>query len=290
MGDAWWLHLTGKPFYWVLDGTHPAADYFMLRYVVERPDKAKVLKEARLRLAESPQVQALKERLKRGSGTMLWTPRYSTTMWILRLLAEVGVPGDDETIAEALDNVLELDGEGDFEPAPVNVNAIVLYTAFAFGFGHDERVQSRLTTLRTALESHDLPPTPTALADWLTLAAQALAEQPEAERDPAVLTLLRHHLEALLPDVIDRYETYGFPTFDHPDDLVLVQAALQLSLSGEWLRPWVQRIEKSHDAEGLWPLKRALPTPGAISWEERGAPSRWLTAKAIYALRAFYGE
>lgn len=288
MADEWWRHLKGKPFYWVLDGEHPAAVYFTLSHVVERPKEARGRKAARLALLESPQVAALKARLA-PVGEALWTPRYATTLWVLRLLAELGVPGDDEGIAEALDSVLNYDGEGDLEPAPVNLNGILVHIAMALGFHRDERVQMRLQRMHRDLRDHQLPPTPTALADWLTLAAMALAEQPAYDRDPETLDLLKGHLQALIPTVVSRYEGYGFPTFDQPDDLVLAQAALRLGIGGDWLRPWVVRIEGRQDAEGLWRLDRALPTPGGVGWEQRGEPSRWLSAKAMYALRAFYG-
>lgn len=289
MADQWWRHLKGRPFYWALDGTHAGADLFMLRHVVERPKHSRSLAAARLALEESAQVEGLKRLLEQKSGT-LWAPRYRTPLWILRMLAELGLSGNDERIAEALDSLLTQEADEEVEGAPVNLNAIMLHIALAFGFGDDERVQIRLSQLQKELAEEELPSEAIPLADWLTQAAFALAQQPAHERDPITLKHLRDHLSQLAPTALTRYKRYTFPTFDHPDDLVLAQAALKLNIEGEWLRPWVDRIENAQDERGLWWLNHALPTPNHIAWEQENAPSRWISAKALYVLRAFYGE
>lgn len=288
MGE-WWRHLTGRPFYWVLDGTHPAADLFVLQHVLERPEGAPPLRAARLALAESAQVERLKAHLGDG-GEGLWSPRYETALWVLRLLAELGVPGDDERIAEALDRVLEQPPEEGGEPEPTNLLAIVLHTALAFGFGEDERVQAGVSQLGGLLRTDALPASQPERADWLAQAAMALAQQPEAERDTVTAGLLKERLEELEPGRLERYAVYGFPTFDEPNDLVLTRSALRLGIGGEWLRPWVERIEAAQDEQGLWRLGRALPAPADVEWEAEGEPSRWVSAQALYVLRAFYGE
>ncbi len=71
---------------------------------------------------------------------------------------------------------------------------------------------------------------------------------------------------------------------------MLAQAALRLNIAGKWLQPWIERIENAQDERGLWHLDRALATPASIAWEAEGEPSRWISAKAMYVLRAFYGE
>ncbi|MDQ4076736.1 MAG: hypothetical protein M3220_10900 [Chloroflexota bacterium] len=288
--SEWWRHLRGKPFYWVLDGSNPAADLFMLRYVLERPEQARALRAAQLRLRESPEVEALKEQLAMEGG--LWAPRYHTSLWVLRLLAELDVPGDDERIAEALDRVLDQGEDVEGVSSPINANAIVVHMAAVFGFHRDGRVQARLARLEERLEACDLPDQADAAVDWLTQSAMALAALPEEARDAATVERLAHRLEALDPAPIQRYRQYGFPTFDRPDDLTLARSALLLNVGRAWLEPWVRYIEGAQDEQGLWRMQRYLPTPGAVRWEdeEEGEPSRWLSAQALYILRAYYGE
>jgi hypothetical protein len=176
------------------------------------------------------------------------------------------------------------------EPEPTNLLAIVLHTALAFGFREDERVQAGVSQLEGLLRTDALPASQPERADWLVQAAMAMAEQPEAERDVVTVGLLRERLAELEPGMLERYAVYGFPTFDQPDDLVLARSALRLGIGGEWLRPWVERIEAAQDEQGLWRLGRALPAPAGVQWEAEGEPSRWVSAQALYVLRAFYGE
>jgi hypothetical protein len=191
----WWRHLKGRPFYWVLDGTLPAADLFMLQYVVERPSEASPLRAARLALAESREVEALKRHLEQGSAE-LWEPRYETWLWTLRVLAELGVPGDDERIAEALDGVLDrmlIEDEGE----PTNGPAIVLHTALAFGFHEDERVQAGVARIEEVLRQDGLSLAEEARADWLVQAAMAFAERPEGERDGGCVGVVNGAVKAI---------------------------------------------------------------------------------------------
>jgi len=282
--NQWWRHLKGRPFYWAVDGTHPGADLFVLRHVMARPKRSRGLRAAQLALQVSPQVEALISRLEDKSAS-LWH-RYDGMIWILKVLAEVGISGHDERIAEALDWVLDQSLE---QPdAPMNANAIVLYIALAFGFADDERVQARLHQLEDDVKGYTQPFT-RAEVDGLILAAMALAEQPMQERNIETIERLKVQMMTLDPQKWLDYQKYGFPTFDQPDELLLAQAALRLNMAGEWLQPWINRIEQAQDERGLWHLNRALPIAGTRMWEVESQPSRWISAKAMYVLRAFYG-
>ncbi len=240
----------------------------MLRHVVGRPESARVLRAARLALQESPEVLALKEGLARGEDAL----------WTLRLLAEVGVAGDDERLAESLDRLLD---EETTSPA------ILLHIVLAFGFQEDARVQHLLHAAQARLRG---PASADKQADWLTLVAMALAEQPAVYRDTEIAHLLGQQLQCLSLDELPRYHQYTFPTFDQPDALILARSALRLGLVGAWLEPWIERIVAAQDEQGMWHLDGTLPTPGTIHWEEAGQPSRWVTGQALYILREFYGE
>jgi hypothetical protein len=288
--NEWWRHLKGRPFYWALDGTHPAVDLFMLRHVVGRPDRSPVVRRARLALVESQLVESLTRDLAAGAPSG-WAPRYGSPFWILRLLAELGVPGDDEQIASALDRVLDETAPGQEDvDRPAHLDALVAHNALALGYGEDERAQAVLARLRDTLVSGTLPGEPRQRADWLVLVAQALAALPAGSRDESMLSALLAYLEELQPASLPDYGAYRFPTFDQPDDLVLARSALLLGLRGDWLRPWVERVVAAQDDQGLWRLGRALPIPGGITVEQEGQPSRWLTAQALFILREFYGE
>lgn len=275
MGE-WWRQLKGRPFYWVLDGSHPPAVLFMLRYVIERPPNAPVLRSAQLALQESSKVGALKARLGQEAEAL----------WVLRLLAELGGGGVDMAVAEALDQALDC-------PVPASepyTDSLLLHIALAFGFHQDERVQQRLEWLLRQLEAGPPGESPQAQADWLCLLAMALAELPAARRDAASVAQLEAALATLDPAQLPRYQRYAFPTFVQPDALILARSALRLGMEGAWLAPWVEQVVAAQDDQGLWHLEAAPATPGDIYWEVVGQPSRWISAQALYILRAFYGE
>lgn len=283
--NEWWRHLKGRPFYWAVDGTHPGADLFVLRHVMGRPKRSRGLRAAQLALQVSGHVESLIVRLAAEKAS-LWA-RYEGIIWVLRVLAELGVSGHDERIAEALDSVLEQPVTA--EHGSLHANAIVLHIAWAFGFGDDERVQARSHQLEDQIKQYAQPFSKTEV-DGLTLAAMALAEQPHQERNTEIIRLLKQHFASLDPETLLTYQTYRFPTFDQPDDLIFAQAVLRLNIAGKWLQSWIDRIEHAQDERGLWHLNHALPIAGNIAWEAEQQPSRWISAKAMYILRAFYGE
>lgn len=287
--NEWWRHLKGRPFYWAVDGTHPGADLFVLRHVMGRPKRSRGLRAAQLALQLSPQVETLITRLEDKTASFSLWHCYDGMIWILKVLAELGISGYDERIAEALDWVLDQSLEQPDAPMNANANAIVVYIALAFGFADDERVQACLHQLENDVKAYIQPFTSTEV-DGLILAAIALAEQPRSERNTETVERLKEHFIGLDPKKRLDYQTYCFPTFDQPDDLLLAQAALRLEIAGEWLQPWINRIEQAQDERGLWHLNRALPVAGELMWEVESQPSRWISAKAMYILRAFYGE
>jgi hypothetical protein len=272
----WWRYLKGRPFYWVLDGSDPAAAYYMLRYVVERPDSARAVQAARLALQESPAVAHLKARLI-PEGIPEWNADYSGPLWALRLLAEWGHPGDDEAIATCLDWALDHD-----TPTHPHAALLLLHTALAFGFSEDDRVKSRLHHVLATLQEED----PSELsAVEVVLAAMALATLPVAEIPKQARTSLESRFAHLDPTALPAFAAYAYPTFGTPDGLTLAESALRLEFTGAWLERWVEQIVAAQDEGGLWRAARVY-LPDASPNE----PNRWLSAKALYVLRSYYGE
>jgi hypothetical protein len=275
MSQEWWRYLKGRPFYWVLDGSDPAASYYMLRYVVERPDSARAVQAARLALQESATVTALKAKLK-PEGQARWTEDYSGPLWALRLLAEWGHPGDNETIATCLDWALETNRTDPHPDAPL----LLLHAALAFGFTEDERVALLIEHTLAGIESKTY-----IKAESITLLAIAFAASAENLLLSSALHLLESLLSDLAPTGLPHFADYTYPTFDRPDGITLAESAIRLGLRGEWLEPWIQQIVAAQDEEGYWRASR-VHLPGATA----DSPNRWVSAKAMYVLRSFYGE
>jgi hypothetical protein len=267
----WWQALRGRPFYWVLDGGDPAASYYMLRYVVERPGSARAVRAARLALSESEPVGKLKARL-RPRGEPEWGTGYGGPLWALRLLAEWGHPGDDEQIASCLD--WALDGAASHPYS----DELLLHAGAVFGFSTDDRVEALIVSLLTRLRRGDVA------AEGVALAAMALAALPAAQLATAEVAVVEKAL-AGIPVNGSAFTAYACPTYDNPDVLTLAESALRLGLRGAWLEGWVQQIVVAQDEQGFWRAARVYPPATGA-----GVPNRWVSAKALYVLRAFYGE
>ncbi|MCB0078065.1 MAG: hypothetical protein KDD73_11685 [Anaerolineales bacterium] len=270
----WWRQLRGRPFYWALDGTHPAADLVMLASVIERPDDARPVRAAQLALREAAPVTAQVARLADDVPT--WQ-RYAGKAWRLRGLAELGVEGDDERIAEALDAVL------DTALPPDNALSLPLlaHVGAALGFADEGRVQRLFAAMGD--EMSDEP-------RWLGLALQAVAAHPAP--DVALRDALSQRMASLSPEALPHAAQFGVPNYDQPDALSVARAALQAGLRAPWLAAWVDVVLHAQDEAGLWRMARQRPTPDLPPWPEEaeGRPSRLITARALYVLRAWFGE
>lgn len=283
----WWRTLKGRPFYWALDESDPISSYYMLRYVVERPDAARAVQAARLALQESEAVAQVKETLTRVAGAR-WEPPYTGPLWALRLLAEWGVAGDDERIAETLDWALD-QPDDDFD---VWREPLLLYCANTFGFGDDDRLADsrwKLFFHLNRFNEWDNAAKRTAWERWVALVAMAGAAAP-ATLSADTLAETEHALSR-----IDRVNFMSnnplcYPTYDQPDGLTVVESALRLGLRGDWLTPWVEALVDLQDEQGLWRVARPLPLPAGLTPPAPDSPNRWLTAKALYCLRTYYGE
>lgn len=289
--SAWWHHLTGQPFYWAMDGAHPAAVLLVLHEVLERPSGAPGLQSARLELREWAPVRHLIASLDsgwHGDPSSLVHPRYRAPLWRLRLLAELGVPGDDLAIAEATDRLLDLPLNA---PEGVNLNAIVLSIPLALGYGSDPRVLRRLDHLAASL-ADPLPADPATRADRLAHTVATLAAAVRAGlADPGACERAAERLLAIpLADLGPRWRRFGFPIFDQPDLLFASRHLLLADIRDERVGRWVETVAARQDPVGRWRLERSLQEESGTILEVPAEPSRWLTAQALFVLRAFYGE
>lgn len=301
---AWWKHLRGKPFYHLFDDRHPPARLFMLERMISREKGTPTQAEAALALREWGVVRHLR-RIQHPDGWwghehMLWTPRYTATLWRLRLLAEFAVPGDDEDIVTGVDFLLDRAPASDADAdnatddtgeVPTNLNAIVAYVPLAFGFYRDERVQRRLDALIRAILDDATPDEIAPRADWLAQAAATLALAPEPDVD--AVSQLAERLLVLSPaELPDRWHRFGAPIFDTPDLLVATRSLIELGVRDERLAPWVEAIVKKQrdDEKGGLYLEENRYAPAGLGVEAEGEFSHWLTAQALFVMREWYGE
>ncbi|MDQ7029261.1 MAG: hypothetical protein Q9O62_05500 [Ardenticatenia bacterium] len=300
---AWWQHLRGKPFYHLLSKEHPAAWAFTLQHVMTRPRRTPTMAEANLALRQWPLVRRVLDKMHPEGWwerpDTLWSPRYTSTLWRLRLLAEFHVPGTDERIATATDRLLNLTTptladeliRGETETIPINVDAIITFIPLAFGFVQDGRVQQRVRALQAAILRGLWPGDVNTQADWLAQAAATLALAPRPN-PIAVARLADALLDRPLHTLPERWLRFGAPTFDRPDLLFAARALLQLGVRDSRLQTWVEFIvaKQRHNGRGGLTLERSLHEAADFPAEAAGQFSRWLTAQALFIMAEWYGH
>lgn len=164
MGSRSWIEhwrgrLKGDPLPWLLDGEEPAVRYRALRELEDRPGSDPDVKAA---LAKAMTVDPIAGILaaqdpegwwvKPGGG---YTPKYSSTVWTLSFLDQLGADGEDPRVRAACDYLLRHSqapnggiafANGKQGPTSSGVahclNGNALRALIGFGWLGDERVQA----------------------------------------------------------------------------------------------------------------------------------------------------
>lgn len=140
-------------------------------------------------------------------------------------------------------------------------------------------------------------------------ALKALAEVPRERRTPAmdetiaagVDYLLDHHVHKRSHDLGKTskpgWKRFGFPLMYQTDVLEIVAILARLAESGvtapdgtpllgdERLREALDLVASKADAQGRWKLEQTFNDRFVVPIETKGEPSRWLTLRALRALR-----
>jgi hypothetical protein len=142
-------------------------------------------------------------------------------------------------------------------------------------------------------------------------AVKALAEVPPERRTPAmrgtvaagVDYLLRHHVFKRSHDLSQTskpgWRRFGFPLMYQTDVLEILGILARLDQDGEVtaadggpllgderLRAALDLVASRADAQGRWTLQQTFNDRFVVPIETKGAPSRWITLRALEVLRA----
>jgi len=158
-----WLHaLKGDPLPWLLEEETPAVRHLALRQLLDRPEDAPEVQQARAAAMQTDPIAAILAAeqpagfwVKPGPG---YTPKYRGTVWQLIFLDQLGADGRDTRVQAACEYMLSHTqattggfaswGGGSREVAPPPpslvihcLNGNLLRALIGFGFLEDERVQ-----------------------------------------------------------------------------------------------------------------------------------------------------
>ncbi len=159
---AWQRVLNADPLPWLLEDETPAVRHLALRLLLERPEDAPEVRQARAAAMQADPIAAMLAAqdpegfwVKPGPG---YGPKYRGTVWQLMFLDQLGADGADARVQAACDYVLthSQSREGGFScwgggsrpdaPAPPSLvihclNGNLLRALIGFGRLEDERVQ-----------------------------------------------------------------------------------------------------------------------------------------------------
>ena len=127
-------------------------------------------------------------------------------------------------------------------------------------------------------------------------ALKALAEIPPERRSPEVERtladgaeyLLRHHVHKRSHDLAKLskpgWRRFGFPLMYQTDVLEILGILTRLGYRDERLREALDLVASKADAEGRWKLESTFNDRFLVPIEAKGAPSRWITLRALQVL------
>jgi hypothetical protein len=173
-----------------------------------------------------------------------------------------------------------------------------LFSLLRFGWGEDTRVQlaaQRLAerSLASGLKcaaSHEKP------CWWAAVKTlKAFLELPERSGPVAEATgravellLSRPCWDAQHPAARDpNWTRFGFPLFFQSDLLEMAEVLARLGLGRDpRLAEVVALVAGKQRADGRWPLERSFNGMIQVDIEEPGAPSKWITLRALRVLKS----
>ena len=258
--------------------------------------------------------------VKPGSG---YGPKYRGAVWQIIFLAELGAEPAKERVRRGCQYLLShsIAANGAFSiaepPVPSGVipylNGNLLHALLRLGFGDDPRVQEALDGQTRAitgegiryLKSGTTGPCFACSANkgqpcgWgAAKAMRALLAVPSDQRSPLMEQAIEVGAEFLLsrdPAVADYPHTervsstwfkFGFPLNYWSDVLEVTGVLAGLGYGGDQrLRPALQFILNKQDDQGRWKLENSLHGKMWADIEEKRKPSKWVTLRALRALK-----
>jgi hypothetical protein len=310
VSDApWWRHLRGDPSRFLLDDDEPGCVWVTLFELLERPCDSPAVVRAREASRREGMAARLFDSQEEGGywgSPYAYGARWQGSAWVLAALAALGAdPADPRATrgAEALLEVLYPRGggfsSGRGRPPAACFTAEVCTALVRFGFGHHARVREAVgwliqrdggvggwscPELRHLIDGA----CPVAAVGALRLAAS----MPERERRQ--VETLSQRAALWLEDrrlfCADRapngWQLFGHPNLGRTDLLDALYGLARIGwTAGPEIAFGLARIVGLQDEGGTW-LQRRRCAYG----EPAGAPSRWLTLKALVALAAFGDE
>jgi hypothetical protein len=131
-------------------------------------------------------------------------------------------------------------------------------------------------------------------------ALKALAEIPKTERDSKTQATIEAGAEYFLKHHIYKkshnftkvskpgWLKFGFPLMYQTDALEILGILAKLVYKDERMHEAVDLVVSKQDAQGRWKLENTFNGKTQVPIESQGQPSKWITLKALTALKRYY--
>ncbi len=240
--------------------------------------------------------------------TFLWRPMYGSTVWRALVLADLGLDSSDPRIRKIADLIfdykLQLSSPANFFYEEMCLVGNIARMMTRFGYGDDRRVRKLfdwiLEDQREDGGWNCSQNTPGSLDVWEPLAALESVPKPKrsARMDRAISRGAEFYLHRQLFAEGRKYPPwfrFHYPNHYFYDILVGLDLVTQLGYGDDRrLRPAIDLLRQKRRADGTWALDRVHPDLGArteatgerpLEIEPSGAPSKWITLKALTVLK-----
>ena len=254
-----------------------------------------------------------------------YTGKYRGTVWQVLVLAELGADGGDPRIRKACSFILDASmdrksggfsaegGRNGGQPSSVIpcLSGNMVWALLRLGCT-DDRVEAGIDWIAgyQRFDDGDVA----APTGWpydrykmcwgrhschmgVVKAMKALAEIPDAQRSAAVRTCLDNAAEFMLIHHIHKrshdlgrlskpgWKKFGFPLMYQTDVLEILNLLLDLGYRDPRMEEAVELVAALQGEDGRWLLANSYNKSMDIKIEKLGAPSKWITLKALTALK-----
>ena len=305
---AWWRHLMGDPTGFLLSDEEPGVTWRTLVVLLDRPHDSPAVVRARTAARQRGMAAALlatQDPMGYWGSPGGYGARWGGTVWHVIALAGLGADPEDPRVRLAARELLESlqPRAGGFaqargRPPAACFTAEVCAALARLGFAHDPRVREAIAWLAEREPANDgwsCPELRHLVGGVCPIASVAalrfVAELPPPERVPlsamagrATRCLVRNGLW------LEGAGPRGWRAFAHPNlgRTDMLDALWALARAGCPPEPVLQSallaVLARQDGAGRWAQQQPAPFG-----EPAGAPSRWVTLKALVTVAA-YGE
>lgn len=136
-----------------------------------------------------------------------------------------------------------------------------------------------------------------------TKVLKAFSVIPKQKRDPEMERIIKLEVEEVLENRVFRYlrnpdgsrknklgwTRFGFPLFYQADILEVMGSLTRLGVKDERMQDSIDMILDKQQKDGKWLLKNTYNGKYTVDIEEKHKPSKWVTFRALYVLKNWYG-